>query len=98
MMNSLENLKDFVHENAALSRSELELQLMGCYHLTRVQARELLEALEQELDANDPLPKDSVSLLTVLGSIETQQPPSVVTGVATMIDATVSQIEREKQP
>jgi hypothetical protein len=98
MMNSLEELKEFVHENAALSRSELELRLMGCYHLKRAQARELLEALEQELDASDPLPKDSVSLLTVLGAIETQQPPSVVTGVAAMIDATVSQIERGKNP
>jgi hypothetical protein len=95
-MNSLEELKESVHENAALSRSELELRLMGCYHLKRAQARELLEALEQELDAGDPLPKESVSLLTVLGLIETQQPPSIVTGVAAMIDATVSQIEREK--
>jgi hypothetical protein len=97
-MNGLEELKEFVRQNAALRRSELELQLMGCYHIKRAQARELLEALEHELDEGDPLPKDSVSLLTVLGAIETQQPPSIVTGVAAMIDATVSQIERGKQP
>ncbi len=77
-MNSLEDVKKFVHDNVALSRSELELRLMGCYHLKRVQARELLEALEQELDAGDPLPKESVSLLNVLGLIETQQAPSIV--------------------
>lgn len=77
-MNSLEDVKKFVHDNAALSRSELELRLMGCYHLKRAQARELLEALEQELDAGDPLPKESVSLLNVLGLIETQQAPGIV--------------------
>jgi hypothetical protein len=97
-MNSFEELKAFVHENAALSRSELELRLMGCYHLKRAQAKELLAALEHELETSDPLPRDAVSMLTILGSIETQQPPSIVTGVAAMIDATVSQIERQKQP
>jgi hypothetical protein len=51
----------------------------------------------QELNAGDPIPSDEVSLLEVL-SVVTQQPPSVVMGIATMIDASVNQIEREKYP
>jgi hypothetical protein len=44
----------------------------------------------QELNSGEPIPSDEVSLLEVLGS--------VVTGIATMMDATVIQIERKKYP
>jgi hypothetical protein len=94
-MNSLEDVKTYVHENAALSRPELEVLLMRRYHLKRAEAREVLDELGQELNSGDPLPEQPGSLLGVLATIETQQPPSVVSGVAAMIDATVREFERD---
>ena len=97
-MSSLEDIKLFVRERALLSHSELERQLMGSFHLNRKQAKALLHALHQESNAEDPTSESSLALLYALGTIETQQPPSVVSGVATMIDATIEKLERERHP
>lgn len=94
-MKSLEDVKSHVSEHAALDRPELELQLMRRYHLKRVQAREVLQELERELDVGDSLPDKSGSLPGVLATIHTQQPPSVVSGAAAMIDASQREYERD---
>jgi hypothetical protein len=93
-MNSLEELKSFVHDNAALSRSELEALVMRHYHLKHSEALEALSALEEELGPDDPLPKASVSLLGVLATIGSQQVPSTNSGAATMIEASIPDLKR----
>jgi hypothetical protein len=93
-MNSLEELKSFVQDNAALSRNELESLMMRHYHLKRSEAVDALSALEEELGPDDPLPKTSVSLLGVLASIGSQQVAGTNSGAATMMEARIPEIER----
>jgi hypothetical protein len=93
-MNSLEELKNFVHNNAELSRHELEALMMRHYHLKHSEVLEALSALEEELGPDDPLPKAPMSLLGVLATIGSQQVPSTNSGAATMIEATIPEFER----
>jgi hypothetical protein len=94
-MKSLEDVKSYVHDNATLSRPELEVRLMRHYRLRRTEAREMLDELGQEFNPGDSLPQPSDSLLGVLATIGTQQPPSIPSGVAAMIDASVRDLERD---
>lgn len=94
-MKSLEDVKADVHDKTALSRPELEVLLMRRYHLKRTEAREVLDELGQELDPDDLLPRQAGSLLGVLATIETQQPPSIPSGAAAMIDVKVREFERD---
>jgi hypothetical protein len=93
-MNGLEELKEFVHDNATLSRNDLESLMMRHYHLKHAEAVDTLLALEEELNSNDPLPQAPMSLLGVLATIGSQQVAGTNSGAATMIEASIPEIER----